>query len=167
MALQVTAYTRLVELPDIERDSDGTPTDDTTFYAHPAVVAFTERNWAGYTRGIQPGSAYGYAKSYRLKVGTCGHFNQWRRVLTRVIASRSDRWKGKPQPFAELFGFADNDGLIGADVARKLARDFAEWQDEAERFAQEWIDGDYWLTKYNQWRQVFETAADGGVVEFH
>ncbi len=166
MPLQVTAYKKIMELDDAPTDKDGRPQDETAWYAHPDVIEFTERNWAGYTNGIKGGASYGYEDSHGFKVGTSGHFNQWRRTLTHLIASRPEKWVDKPQPFGELTSFGDRDGVIGATIARKLAADFAAWQSEAEKFATDFIDGVYWLDRYNKWRRIFEMAADGGVVEF-
>lgn len=166
MPLQVTAYKKIKELDDAPTDAEGRPQDETAWYAHPDVVEFTERNWAGYTKGIRSGASYGYEASQGFKVGTSGHFNQWRRTLTRLVTANPEKWAGKPQPFGELTSFGDRDGIIGADVARRLAQDFADWQAEAETFAASFVDGVYWIGKYNAWRRVFEMAADGGVVEF-
>jgi hypothetical protein len=72
-----------------------------------------------------------------------------------------------PGPFWELIQFADNEGYIGPTVAAKLATDFANWADRAKEFAKDPEVGEWWLVSYNKWRQAFELAADGGVVDFH
>lgn len=71
-------------------------------------------------------------------------------------------------PFWELINFADNEGVIGTAASAKLARDFAEWQERAEKYAEKLpIDDEAWfLGKYADWRKAFELAADGGAVSF-
>jgi len=166
MPLYVKAYRQISELEDAERDPDGRPSDPTAWYAHPATVEFTENGWPGFTQGVTPGGAYGFTESWGFKVGTYGHFNQWRRVLTTMVAGCPEAWKDRPQPFAELFGFSDSDGIISGPVAKRIAADFVDFQPQAEAFAKTNIDGKYWLDYYNKWRRVFQIAADGGVVEF-
>lgn len=149
MPLQVTAYRQLIALDDCDRDADGHPSDTTAWYAHPETVAFTERGWPGYSSGIVPGGAYGFAESYSVRMGTYSHFNQWRRVLTTMLTGCTEAWKDRPtQPFAELTSFAD-------------------FEPQAVAFAADFVDGRYWLLRYKSWRKVFEIAADNGVVEFH
>ncbi len=166
MSLQVTAYKKLVELEDVERDAEGRPVDETAFYAHPDVVEFVERSWRGYTKGLRPGAAYGYREKLTVKQPTSIYFNTWRRLLLRMVAINPYEWEGQPQPFAELTDFADRDGIFGPTVAKKLAQDFANWQYHADVFATHLDDnGEFWLRRYNEWRKVFEMAADGGAVE--
>ncbi len=166
MALQVTAYQKLVELDDCERGSDGRPLDESVFFAHPDIVEFVEGTWRGYTKGIRPGAAYGYRSRMTVKQPNSIYFNQWRRLLLRMVASNPYEWEGKPQPFGELTNFADRDGIFGPEIARKLAKDFADWQYHADVFATHLGDeGEFWHRRYKEWRKVFEMAADGGAVE--
>jgi len=166
MSLQVTAYQKLVELDDVERDGDGRPVDETAFYAHPEVVDFVERSWRGYTEGLRPGAAYGYRARMTVKMPTSISFNAWRRLLLRMVASNPYEWEGQPQPFGELTDFADRDGIFGAVVAKKLAQDFANWQYHADLFATHLgEEGEVWHRRYKEWRKVFEMAADDGAVE--
>lgn len=166
MALQVTAYQRLVELEDVERDAEGRPLDETAFYAHPDVISFVEGSWRGFTRGITPGAAYGYQQKITVRQPSSMAYNQWRRQLLKMVASKPDVWEGQPQPFGELTDFADRDGIFGPVIAKKLAQDFADWQYHADLFATQMGDeGEIWHRRYKEWRKVFEMAADGGAVE--
>jgi hypothetical protein len=65
-------------------------------------------------------------------------------------------------PFRELLCFSDCDGVIGAQVAAKLARDFAEWDERAKALGDSWF-----YEKYTEWQRCFEMAADDGAVSFH
>lgn len=71
-------------------------------------------------------------------------------------------WNGKAngEAFVELINFSDCEGVIGAEVAKKLAADFAAYQDKAGD------KGDF-ARVYASWRKAFELAADGGAVCFH
>ena len=81
-------------------------------------------------------------------------------VESRTVWGSPDRYADRP--FFELIHFADNEGTIGPDAAADLAADFAEgrtlWQ---SRVSDEWL-----LHKYDEWAEVFATAADGGLVRF-
>ena len=70
-------------------------------------------------------------------------------------------WNGATGPFYELINFTDCDGTIGPEVAAKLARDFAEWDERAQ------VVGGEWYEAYAEWRRCFEFAAHTGAVRFH
>ncbi len=98
-------------------------------------------------------------------------YNRWRDQLAEMAGypRGSDAssphcevcWDGAQGPFAELLNFSDCEGDIGADVAKKLAGDFAAFQDRADAFA--WDKPEL----YNKFRRAFEIASDGGCVKFH
>lgn len=108
--------------------------------------------------------------------GSYGGYNQWRNQLA-AMAGYDKAWRSNPTPgpFMELIIFADNEGVIGPEVSAKLARDFAEWQERAEAYAQtlrdddtrDDRDGDWFIRKYGEWRRAFEAASGTGYVDFH
>lgn len=66
------------------------------------------------------------------------------------------------RPFYELIDFSDCEGVIGPEVSAKLAKDFADWDEQAKRT----LD-DYDYEMYSNWHKAFKIASDGGAVIFH
>jgi hypothetical protein len=58
--------------------------------------------------------------------------------------------------------FSDCEGDIGEVVAKKLAKDFADWDARAKATGDDQV---YHL--FGLWRKAFELASDGGAVSFH
>lgn len=165
MGLDITAYRQLEPAPHAELDGDGFPVDGKKYvWLDRASIEWTEQHWPGHSGGIKPG-VYAFAQAHSFRAGSYGGYNAWRDELARVMHGRSaeELWDGKVAgPFIELITFADNEGIIGPQVAAKLAKDFADHQAKAEQ-----VGDDYFLAKYNAWRLAFELAADGGAVNFH
>lgn len=98
-------------------------------------------------------------------------YNRWREALA-AMALGVTPWtvwnEGTPydgpyagKPFVELIHFSDCEGIIGPRTAKKLAADFADWNDRAKVALDEW---DY--HRYVTMREAMEAAADDGAVEF-
>ncbi|HLL74857.1 MAG TPA: hypothetical protein VK421_06295 [Pyrinomonadaceae bacterium] len=104
-------------------------------------------------------------KDFRFRAGAYSSYNRWRESLARMIGETARRfWNDpRPGPFVELINFSDCEGVIGPETSAKLARDFQEYAERAERFRGE-AD---WLTTYQNFRKAFELAAGGGCVRFH
>lgn len=165
MGLDITAYRGLKLAPDAELDTDGEPVEWDRFVKLDHRIVDTEKHWPGRCAPLKPG-VYQAVETMGFRAGSYGGYNEWRDWLARAAGYRSARslWEKReqPGPFAELINFSDCEGVIGATVAAKLARDFADH--EARICAQ----GDEWeATQYRKWRAAFEMAADGGCVEFH
>lgn len=54
------------------------------------------------------------------------------------------------------------EGVIGSSVSAKLAKDFADFQKDADAH-----EDRNFREKYAEWRKEFEMAADDGAVSFH
>lgn len=119
-----------------------------------------------------PKHADGLAGCY-LHEGECGFragsysgYNEWRNELALFAygVPAEDVWRDDTEgPFFELINFSDAEGTIGPVTSAKLAQDFAAWQERANAAN----TSDWWLTLYGKWRRAFETAANGGCVDFH
>lgn len=102
--------------------------------------------------------------------GSYGGYNQWRAWLSMLAlgASPEDVWNNRKtfagKPFVELVNFSDCEGTIGPDVSKKLAADFATF-DEKTREGMKDYHGYY--EKYQEWRKAFEVATNNGAVCFH
>lgn len=98
-------------------------------------------------------------------------YGRWRNWLSEtmlgvpasIVWQNEARYTG--EPFYELINFSDCQGIIGTEVAAKLAADFAAHQEKADRFGQG--DGGWYARKYADWRKAFDLASDGGFIQFH
>lgn len=151
MGLDITAYSGLTEFcPKNESESPGA--GQTYFYKN---MEFPDQ-----FEGLKERTIYSYAKSFCFWAGSYSLYNLWRGILAYMV-HYNDK-KGETNPFYELINFSDCEGAIGQVVAKKLAADFAEWQEEADANPDDWF-----RMKYAEWRKAFEIAADNGAVQFH
>lgn len=171
MGLDVTAYSKLVEAPDAERDEDGGLVD------WQGMASFYDnQDFPGRFEGLKEGMAYktdgecsGLSSGY-------GTYNGWREELAKLagypVQMREQYgrevesycaacWGGAEGPFSEQINFSDCEGSIGPVVSAKLANDYAEFADKAEAV------GGYFWEKYQEWQEAFQLAADNGAVNFH
>ena len=61
-----------------------------------------------------------------------------------------------------MINFSDCEGVIGPKTSAKLAKDFAEFQAQADAHPDDWF-----RDLYTTWRRAFELASDDGAVGFH
>ncbi len=171
MGLDITAYRQLKFIDAKPYDADRI--DD--FYAAGREVVHISIVQQGYRQRLD-GTKLGWHESkadsdvFKFCAGSYGGYNIWRKQLCRMALDTTPErvWKKpRPGPFVELIDFADNEGTIGAKVSAKLAKDFADWQDRASAYSKSFIDGEWFLRKYADWRKAFEMATDGGCVDFH
>jgi len=143
-------------------------------HIHPNGDDFPGRD-EGLTRGC-----HAYAEEFGFCAGSYIGYNHWREQLAALaqyplapdpgehhkgeMAHAAAAWSGDVEsgPFYELIDFSDCEGTIGPVVAKKLAADFALYQERANAH-----EGEYWRERYADWRKAFEMAADGGAVCFH
>jgi hypothetical protein len=176
MGLDIS-YCRNLKKLDCVFNEDGCPIDPTTreeldyemhVYLNPHFVGRSEPLESGYYTGED-------REGFR--AGSYGGYNAWREDLAKLAgypalqeerygqvslrhdAGAQDAGKG---PFYELIYFSDCEGTIGPVVSAKLAKDFADFQEKANSFGD-----DYWRKKYGEWRLAFETASENGAVSFH
>lgn len=171
MGLDITAYSKLVEAPDAERDSDGQLVDYdnfTSFYSNDA--------FPGRMQGLTEGMAYRTNGECSGLSAGYGSYNAWREELAKLAGYPAEMreqygrqvesycaacWGGAQGPFAEQINFSDCEGTIGPVVSAKLAKDYAEFAEKAETV------GGYFWEKYQEWRAAFDLGADNGAVSFH
>lgn len=134
--------------------------------------------FAGREDGIAIGTAYHAAESFDFRAGSYGGYGTWREQLAKLagypptehrdhdgkieMLCAAACWNGATGPFSELINFADNEGTIGPVVARKLAADFAQFEEQAKAARDGWFSD-----RYRDWKRAFEMAAQDGAVEFH
>lgn len=170
MGLDITAYARLTKLP--EPPIRGQDCPDGQFWCR------LNTDFPGRANDLEDRAAYSYERRIGFAAGSYSGYGEWREELAKLAGypavSHRSYWEKEPQllhaagawerdggPFWELINFADNEGVIGALVSAKLAKDFNAFQTKANEV------GGWFLRKYNEWRQAFELAADCGAVDFH
>jgi hypothetical protein len=176
MGLDIFAYSGLTEADrESAYDEDGDIRWDSDY---------VEFHVDGHSRvtesdGIKRNTAYKADKDFHFRAGSYSTYNSWRNQLAKLAGYEPkivDRYEtGNPQirydqtvwdnpvdgPFMEIINFSDCDGVIGAEVSKKLAADFAEFQEKAD------LEDAMWFQKtYTDFRKAFEMAADGGCVVF-
>jgi hypothetical protein len=160
MGLDISYYVNAKLAPDAERDENNLPADPNL------VLAYVNPDFAERADALKHEAVYAYDDSGGFRAGSYGGYNAWRDKLAQLagFASADDVWnQGSPQekPFVPLINFSDCEGIIGPETAARLAKDFAEHQDEADRV------GGYFAEKYRDWRSAFEAVAGNGFVDFH
>lgn len=168
MGLDITAFRGL----RVVRER---PKDDETGYEEGLVTFYPNPDFMGREGEIQKNSWYSSEDSFHFRAGSYGGYNQWREQLAKMAGYPPTEhegysgketlcsaacWNGATGPFSELINFSDCEGVIGADVSKKLAKDFAQFQTRAAAL------DPYFMEMYAMWKKAFEMAADGGAVNF-
>jgi hypothetical protein len=165
MGLDITAYKKLTPVVgELKRDEYGCLPDQ---YWEPHALDWSNRTFPGSGNGLSENAVYKYDDCFGFRAGSYSGYGQWRDDLARFAGygSAKECWdKAANGPFYELINFADNEGVIGPIVAKKLAKDFADNAERAKSFAN---DDTWWLEQYTKWQKAFEMAADDGAVDFH
>jgi hypothetical protein len=158
MGLDIIAYRNLKIVEEPELDEDGDLIDWDTQWKPGASMDWSETYFPGRGEGVNPSAVYTWEESLRFRAGSYSGYNWWRRKLEQ-FANGDD--------FQELINFADNEGVIGPVVSKKLANDFVKNKEEAIEFSISLDDGEWWFEQYNRWQEAFEMAADNGAVDFY
>lgn len=171
MGLDITAYTRTERVGGYEGEEIGHA--DPGVGISQAILDWSndQANFPGTPRGegLTAGT-YTYEDSFDFKAGSYGGYNGWREALAQLVgwADDNEAFKSPAPPtdspraaFWELIMFADNEGVIGPVVSKKLAKDFADWMPQASR------EPSWFLDLYNRWKGAFQMASDNGFVDFH
>lgn len=174
MGLNITAYRRLEKM-DVTFDPCGEPLDPRTktplegpFFRMRKSAFFAER-----ADGLAPG-IYRYRAAHGFRAGSYSSYSQWRDDLAKLAGypevdddteefkHAAEAWTWDAGPFWALINFSDCEGTIGPDTSAELAGDFAEFQEQVDAH-----ESEEFRELYAEWRIAFETAADGGAVNFH
>lgn len=109
-------------------------------------------------------------KDMHFRAGSYSGYGEWRNALSEVaVGVPADRvWNQKDKyslfPFYELIDFSDCEGVIGPEVAHKLAKDFRIQRETVRPRLVE--KGDGYGELYDLWQAAFELAAGEGMVMF-
>jgi hypothetical protein len=178
MGLDATAYRQLKKI-DCVFDSSGEPINpETREPIEEYFRAYLNSDFPGRADDLEDSGIYSYVDADEAYSGGYGRYNGWREALAKLagyptvpvdryktgnVEHRHDyaAWQREEGPFWELICFSDCEGVIGATVSAKLAKDFAEFDERAKAV------GDSFYETYQVWRNAFEMASDGGAVAFH
>lgn len=184
MGLDISAYKNLTKV-DCVFDVDGEPIDPTTREGIDYDFrAYVNPDFPGRSEGIEDSAVYVAEDSTGFRAGSYGGYNAWREELAKLAGYKAvpvDRYNtGNVQmrhdygafeategPFWETIMFSDCEGVIGSAVSAKLARDFADWAERAKEHGESLSQPNWFYEKYQEWREAYEMAADGGAVQFH
>ncbi|WP_339259542.1 hypothetical protein MKZ12_07140 [Paenibacillus sp. FSL R5-0713] len=157
MGLDITAYKRLTKVENPQLDEDGDVFDWNTQWRTDGSMRWSEQHWPGRAEGVDFETVYTFEDSTGFRAGSYSGYNWWRQKLSEFAEGDA---------FRELIEFSDCEGVIGSVVSKKLAADFAEFENEAKEYAGKIETGEYWFKMYGIWKEAFEMAADGGAVNF-
>jgi len=186
MGLDISIYRKLTKIPAvIDRDS-GEPLNPKTRkpLTGNVVELYPNPSFPGREKPFKKG-VYRYQGYHDFRAGSYGGYNEWREKLAKlagyptveherfgVKCQRHDAgaWATKKGPFIELINFSDCEGVIGSTVAKKLAKDFANFQTKVDALSgqpNDLSDEGWFKSRYAEWRKAFDMAAKGGAVCFH
>src|SRR5688572_19587868 len=153
MGLDITAYSKMQKL-DVVFDAGGEPIDPET--REPLdwktyTQIHINYDFHGRADDLEDKACYTYGEAFAFRAGSYGSYNAWRERLAELadypqepyqayetlppkLRRDAAAWSGKADgmPFVELVNFSDCEGVIGAGVSAKLAKDFAEWDERAK-----------------------------------
>lgn len=158
MGLDISAYKKLSLVKNPTVDENGERVNWETEWQPGASMEWSEKYFPGRGEGIEPRSVYAWEDKFDFRAGSYSGYNWWRAKLNEFSNGTC---------FQELVEFADNEGVIGPVVSKKLLKDFKDNKDRAQEFSKSMDDeGEYWFEKYEAWLMAFEYAAEDGAVEF-
>jgi hypothetical protein len=158
MGLDITAYKKLKIVENSILDEDGNPVNWETEWKPGVSMEWSEQHFPGRGEGIDPNTVYTWEDEFGFRAGSYTGYNWWRNKLEEISDGES---------FQELINFADNEGVIGYVVSKKLAKDFTENEERAVEFAKKLDESEWWLNQYRNWKRAFEIASENGAVDFH
>lgn len=159
MGLDISAFTKLSEYKNAPEEYD---------YEYATDICDNSA-FPGVTKPFEGGKIYqSEEKRFVFSAGSYSGYNSWRRQLCKLalgcepdeVWNNLEKYRGKP--FFELINFSDCEGTIGSEVAKKLAKDFADLQPKVDE-----LEEGYFKELFADWKKAFEMASEAGIVDFH
>lgn len=142
-------------------------------YDEGGFTVFNDTVFAGREKPLENGAVYRTGNFWHFRAGSYSGYGYFREQLAQLAHGKpaGELWTAWAQaddppegPFAEQINFSDCEGTIGAEVAAKLAKDYAEFEDRAREALGE---DSYEFQTYQQFKRAFEhVASHGGAVVF-
>lgn len=127
MGLDITAYKNLKVVENPKFDEYGDLENWETEWRPGSIMEWSEKQFPGHGEGIDHQKVYTWQEEFDFRAGSYSGYNWWRSKL-KQFADGTD--------FEELINFADNEGVIGFIVSKKLAKDFKVNEEKAKEFAE-------------------------------
>jgi hypothetical protein len=166
MGLDISAFRKVEPAPDVDLDKEEGPY--CWLYAN---TAFPGRE-APLTTGVHK-----YEDTMGFAAGAYSSYNRWREDLAKLVgypavpyhhgykpdemSHAAGAWLQAGGPFWELINFSDCEGVIGHLHSGKLAVEFGQYQEQADKH-----ESANFRELYALFRSAFEMASDGGAVVF-
>lgn len=158
MGLDITAYKNLKVVENPKFDEYGELENWDSEWMPGASMEWSEKHFQGRGEGIKHNLVYTWEDKFGFRAGSYSGYNWWRAKLEQFADDKD---------FKELINFADNEGVIGYVVSKKLYKDFVSNYEKAIEYSETISDGEYWLMNYENWEKAFEFASNNGAVDFH
>lgn len=157
MGLDIRILKGLKKVDNPELDEYGHPVNEDTQWKPGTNMKWSESIWPGREKPLSYNDVYEYEKDEWFYAGSYLGYNWWRAKLNEFSGNVA---------FQELIDFADNEGVIGSELSKKLYDDFRTYHNQALEFSKTINNGEWWFKKYCDWEEAFKMAKDGGAVEF-
>jgi hypothetical protein len=159
MGLDITAYKNLKKVENPKLDESGYPVNWENQWKPGGSMEWSESVWPGKGYPVDPDAVYGWGEEFNFRAGSYSGYNSWRAEL--------NNFKGGTA-FQEMIDFADNEGVIGSELSKKLYDDFMNNLTDARAYAKTLgCDAEWFMDKYMDWLKAFEFASENGAVDFH
>jgi|ETNvirenome_6_85_1030632.scaffolds.fasta_scaffold00219_43 hypothetical protein len=159
--------------------------DTSLYYIRPDHSYFD-----GHLQGLEPGwyEVPAVSENY-FRGGSYSGYNTWRNDLALAAGYKGGAdgawnlhhmlYEPDSPLFLELINFSDSDGVIGPIISKKLYNDFVRHEKDILKKVDDWYlkmdpdkeyntdDVQYFMMKYNQWKEAFKEASNNGFVSFH
>lgn len=170
MGLDITAYQNVEFVKPEEEPGEVYEQDDA---GQPVVKLLPDTEFKAQMDGLVPGFYRVSGNSFGFKAGSYIWYGGWREWLANQVGASF--WKrtamawAHPTPlqpiqkihaFYELVWFSDCEGTIGPETCRKLAGDFAYYDNKVQGDEQQ-------MRLYRNFERAFVLAAGSGAVSFH
>ncbi|WP_432372359.1 hypothetical protein ACRPHP_16695 [Pantoea allii] len=178
MGLDITAYSDIKKL-NATLDDDGEAIDNATGEALQWdgmwFSTWVNPDFPGRADDVEDGAVYSYQDCTGHSIGYGGHY-WWRNKLAEIAGYPlteqvqygrietchfAGATSAESGPFFELINFSDCEGVIGTAISRKLAKDFADFEEKAKS------EGGHFYENYQHWKNAFDMASNNGCVRFH
>lgn len=163
MGLDISALSKIDFTKRYTEDAD----IDNEIYLYP------EKWVALQNEGIEEGRYSFSGDHHRFRAGSYGGYNYWRKMLAEMVGKTPEQIWEKPEehkgtPFFELINFSDCEGFIGPKTSAKLYQDFVDHDEQADEFSKTMGEEGAWSfkDKYDNWKEAFKVASEGGAVIF-
>ena len=164
MGLDISAYSRVFDKKYLLLEK----LEDERELENHEIYLYGNGHFSKHQDGIGEG-VYSFKGDYfSFGAGSYGTYGEWRRELRSIVNGEmedqdfySNYHLFENTPFFELINFSDCEGFIGPKTSKKLYNDFAKHEN---RFKGE---DEYFLDKYEKWKEAFRLASNNGIVDFH